>query len=171
MRDALYGKLVADRQGKLWAEIGAQAYTDPSGSFPPIQQIDKRDWMNVPSIEEIGYEPLSLLECGGVQYAGAASGTFGAYLSNAPSTTPYFRGTTDNIPGLAITGQNQLNQICGNIYANRNAKFPRIELDMSGNLAQFDIAPQETVDMNMKPILGNINFLVTSYTHDTVSTR
>ena len=50
MRNALLGTLVSDRQGKLWVEVGAYMYDNPTGSFPPIMTIERRDWMNEPNI-------------------------------------------------------------------------------------------------------------------------
>ena len=51
--------------------------------------------------------------------------------------------------GLALLGQSQLNELVGNVYANKNVKYPNITMGMAGNYAHFDIAPQETVDMNI----------------------
>lgn len=149
MRLALIGDVCADRQGKIWAEVGAVVYSNPTGSFPPIQEITKRDWLGEPRIEEVLTPPMSFVECGGVQFSGVTTGTFSAFLSQAPGTVPSTRGTVENIQGLTIAGQDHLNEISGNVYANRNAKYPSIELDMAGNFRQFDIAPQETVDINI----------------------
>lgn len=149
MRTALMGEFVADRQGKMWAEVGAVAYTNPTGSFVPIQTIDKRDWIAEPSIVQQLTSTMSFVELGGVAYSGSTTGTFSAFLSQAPGTTPSYRGTTESIQGLTLESQAQLNQLSGNVFALRNAKYPTIEFSLAGNFRQFDIAPITAVDVNI----------------------
>ena len=149
MRNALLGTMVSDRQGKLWVEVGAYMYANPTGSFPPIMTIERRDWMNEPSIEERLNNEVSFVEVGGVAYSGD-TGTFQPFISNAPGLTPDGRGSPENIPGLALQGQDQLNKISGNVYANANAKYPAISLDLTSNFRNLDIAPMETVDVDIK---------------------
>lgn len=149
MRTSLMGKFVADRQGKLWAEVGAEAYTNPTGSFATIQTIDKRDWVAEPSITQQLTPTMSFVELGGVAYSGSTTGTFGAFISQAPGTTPGYRGSTETIQGLTLESQAQLNQLSGNVLAKRNAKYPTIEFSLAGNFRQFDIAPLTAVDVNI----------------------
>ena len=149
MRTALVGDLVSDRQGKLWAEVGAVAYTNPTGSFPPIQTIDKRDWIGEPVIQQRLSPEKSFIEMGGVAYSGSTTGTFSAFISQAPGATPGYRGSTENIQGLTLESQAQLNTLAGNVLANQNAKYPSIDLALAGNFRQFDIAPLNTVDVNI----------------------
>lgn len=149
MRTALVGDLVADRQGKLWAEVGAVAYTNPTGSFPPIQLIDKRDWIGEPSIQQRLVPEKSFIEMGGVAYSGSTTGTYSAFISQAPGATPGYRGSTENTQGLTLESQDQLNTLSGNVFANANSKYPSIDLSLSGNYRQFDIAPLNTVDVNI----------------------
>lgn len=151
MRDTLVGKVVSDIQGKVWAEIDASAYPNPSGSFSNIQTITKRDWLGEPSIEERLHKEVSYLELGGVAYSGAYTGTFAAKLSCAPGVAPDTRGRMSADPaGLALESQDQLNTMIGNIFASMNSRFPTIGLDMSGNDRQFDISPQISVGMNIQ---------------------
>lgn len=149
MRTALVGDVVADRQGKLWAEVGAVAYTNPTGSFPPIQTIDKRDWIGEPVIQQRLVPEKSFIEMGGVAYSGSTTGTFSAFISQAPGATPGYRGSTENIQGLTLESQAQLNTLAGNVLANQNAKYPSVDLSLAGNFRQFDIAPLNTVDVNI----------------------
>lgn len=149
MRDTLWGKVVADRQGKVWMEVEAEAYTNPTGSFPSSMNITNRDWMDEPSIEERLGEDLSFIELGGVAYSGTSTGTFSALLSAAPGNAPGFHGSIETHEGLALLGQSQLNTLAGNIFANRNSPFPTVSMEMAGNYANFDIAPQETVQLNI----------------------
>lgn len=149
MRDTLIGKVSANRQGKMWMEVEARAYPDPTGTFAPVMDITRRDWMNEPSIEERLSEDVSFIEMGGIAYSGTSTGTFSALLSAAPGNTPGFHGSIENHEGLALLGQDQLNQLAGNIFANQNSPFPTIGMEMTSNLSNLDIAPQETVQMNI----------------------
>lgn len=143
MRGTLVGNVVADRQGKIWAEVEAMAYPNPTGSFPALMDITRRDWMNEPSIEERLSEDISFLEMGGIAYTGNASGTFAAILGSAPGNAPGFHGTIETHEGLALQNQSQLNQMVGNVFANKNSPFPEIDMDMANNVSNLDIAPQE----------------------------
>lgn len=145
MRGTLMGQVVADRQGKIWAEVGAWATPNPTGSFSPVMTLQKGDWINELEISERLFPDLSSIELGGVAYSGATTGTFSALISSAPGLVPNFRGTADTHQGLALASQEQLNELAGNIYANRTSRFPEISSELSGNFRNLDIAPQETV--------------------------
>lgn len=149
MRGTLIGSLVSDRQGKMWAEVDAKAYTDPVTSFSPVMTVTKRDWMNDPTIEERLSDEVSYLELGGIHYSGNASGTFAALMADAPGNAPGFRGKIDRRQGLALSGQSQLNQLVGNMWANENSRYPTINMEMAVSARNLDIAPQETVQMSV----------------------
>lgn len=149
MRTALIGKVVSDRQGKVWMEQGAEAYPNPTGSFTSVMDISKRDWMNEPSIDERLSDDVSYIEMGGVQWNGASTGTFAAYLAGAPGNAPGFRGTIETIEGLTLASQSQLNTMAGNVFANRNSPYPTVNMEMAGNYTNLDIAPQEGVQVNI----------------------
>lgn len=170
MRGTLVGAVVADRQNKLWAEVGAWATSNPTGSFLPIQEITKRDWIGEPSIQQKLTQSLSYLEMGGVAYSGTNTGTYSALIGCAPGETPNVRGSVERTQGLALLGQTQLNEMVGNVYANRNAKFPGISLDLAGNYSHFDIAPQESVDINIAVADTNLGVAIHApYIFDSVS--
>lgn len=149
MRGTLVGSLCADRQNKLWAEVGAWVTTNPTGSFLPIQAITDRDWLGTPDVQENLMSSISYLEMGGIDYSGPGSGTFAAYIAAAPGDTPNVRGSAERIQGLALDSLTHLRQMTGNLFANKTAKFPSISMDMAGNYNHLDIAPQETVDVNI----------------------
>lgn len=149
MRSALMGKSVSDRQGKVWLEIDAEAYSNPTGSFPSVMDITKQDWMNTPSIDERLSNEMSFIEMGGVAYSGSTTGTFSAILAGAPGTTPGFRGTIETHEGLILASQSQLNQMAGNVFANRNSPYANISIEMAGNYLNLDIAPQESVRLSI----------------------
>jgi hypothetical protein len=151
MRNTLIGKSVSDRQGKMWMEVDAKAYSNPTGSFSSAMEIAKRDWMGQPSIEERQSDQLSYLEYGGIAYSGVVTGTFSAILASAPGNAPSFRGSIETHEGLALLGQDQLNQLVGNVWANENADYPKINMDMGVSLRNLDIAPQETNQIRILP--------------------
>ena len=149
MRDTLVGQVVADRQGKVWMEVQAMAYQNPTGTFTPVMNITDNDWVGTPNIEERLSDELSFIELGGIAYSGVATGTFSALLASAPGNAPGFKGTLETREGLALYSQSQLNYMAGNIYANMNSPYPTIGLDMSINATNLDIAPQESVQVNI----------------------
>lgn len=149
MRGTLWGKVVSDRQGKVWMEVDALAYETPSDSFPSVMDITRRDWMNDPSIEERLSEELSFIEMGGIAFSGTVTGTFSALLASAPGNAPGFHGSIETHEGLALLGQSQLNHLVGNVYANANSPFPSISMEMAINASNLDIAPQEGVGINI----------------------
>ena len=151
LRNSLIGKTVSNRQGKVWMEVDAQAYPNPTGSFASTMEITKQDWMGEPAITQEFSDKLSYLEMGGIAYSGVSTGTFSALLACAPGSAPSFRGSIEMPDGLALLGQSQLNQLVGNLWANANSRLPRINMEMAGNYKNFDIAPQESVQMTILP--------------------
>lgn len=152
MSDTLMGSVASDRQGALYAEVQPVGYDNPTGSFAPVMDISKRDWMGTPSIENRPYSQSSYIELGGIAYSGAFTGTFTAHLSGAPGDTPAEHGSVDTDPGgLAITGQEQLNQLTGNVFYNNKFKYPNISMENPYGLRNLDIAPYESVKIDMLP--------------------
>lgn len=153
MRGTLIGSTVSDRQSKIWTEINAQAYPNPTGTFTPVMDITKRDWRNEPSIQERLADEMSYIEYGGIYYNGGMPlndpASFSAFLSCAPGNAPSFRGKPETLEGLAIASQSQLNQLVGNVFANKNSKYPSVTMDITENLRNLDIAPQEAVGVHV----------------------
>lgn len=149
MRNALLGTMVSDRQGKMWIEVGHTLYTNPALDFPIQMTVDRRDWIGEPLIQERLSDELSFIEVGGVAWSGGVTGTFQPFLSQAPGATPGGKGSPDNIPGLAISGQAQLNTISGNVFADRNTVYPQIEMNMSAGFRNMDIAPIMATRVNV----------------------
>jgi len=131
MRDTLWGKVVSDRQGKVWMEVGAEAYTNPTGSFPATMDITRQDWMNAPSIDERLSDETSFIEMGGVAYSGVVTGTFAALLTSAPGGTPGFRGGVETHEGLAPAWSGSSQQYGWEYFANKNSPYPTISMDMT----------------------------------------
>lgn len=150
MRGTLIGSLVADSQGKLWAEVDAKAYSNPTGTFIPVMNISKRDWMGQPVIDERVQDDSSYIEYGGIAYSGIVTGTFQALIAGAPGNAPSFRGKVDSATqGLALTDQTQLNQLVGNLFANLNTRIRSVRLDITENLRNLNLAPQEVVSIHI----------------------
>lgn len=149
MRVTLLGQVVSDRQGKVWMEVGAEAYPNPTGSFTSVMDISKRDWMGEPYVEERLSDDISYLELNGIAYSGVNTGTFSALIASAPGNAPSFRGSMETHPGLAVASHAQLNQMAGNVWANRNSPYPKINMDMAISARNLDIAPQETVNISI----------------------
>ena len=151
MRGTLFGDISADRQGRLWAEVHPMAYSNPTGTFTPVMEITNRDWMGQPEIGERYSDEVSTIELGGVAYSGTSTGTFSALLAEAPGGVPAFRGTIEKSSGLALLGQSQLNTMVGNVFANKNSRYPSISLEMAIPPRNLDIAPQEVIRVLVSP--------------------
>lgn len=142
--EGLLGELVSDRQGKLWAEITPYGYEDPFDSIQDGMTIQKMDWVGEPNISIRRTADVSFVEMGGIVYEGAQTDGFQALLTNAPSSTPLYRGRSDGSKqGLILSNQTQLNKIAGNYLSFRNSKFEDVSFELAGNYRNFDIAPQE----------------------------
>lgn len=177
MRSALLGSVCADRQGKIWAEVGAWAVTNPTGSFPAVMSLQNQDWIGDVTVERNLSPTSSYLELGGVAYSGVVTGTFDALIAASPGSTPHVRGSVSRNQGMALGSQSQLNSIVGHQYANKNATFPTIKFNLNGKYSNFDIAPQEAVMVSATANETNIGvgisapYLVEdmSWTYDPVS--
>lgn len=141
MRNTLVGKVSADMQGKIWAEVDAQALPN-ANTVLPISQLTSADWMDKTTIEEDSHNAVSYLELGGVAYSGSSTGTFSALLSCAPGEVPAFYGEIDTRSGLALASQAQLNALTGLLYANLNSNFKSSDMTMIGNYGPISSVPQ-----------------------------
>ena len=143
IESTLFGKLVADRQGNIWAETGVEAIENATGTIQVGMPITRRDWINEPEFDYVTNPPLSYLEAGGVAWSGISTGTWEAYYASAPGDTHNYFGNVEEHQGLALQSQAELNQMVGNVFAYENAQYPVLAFDIAGNYRNFDIAPQE----------------------------
>ena len=150
LNSAIVGELVADRQGKIWAEKKASAIHNSPTTVPISQPIIKQDWMGQPSVEEQPLPITSYMEYGGIAYFGPSSNTFSAYLACAPGISPAYRGNVASLEGLILTDQIQLNQLVGDVFAYTNQRYT-VSLNLAGNYRNLDIAPIEQLTMNISP--------------------
>lgn len=143
MRSAFLGSIVSDMQGKIWAE--RDLYLEPD-SFETSFVLDDRDWVEIITMEEQATDITSFIELGGTAYSGS-TGTFSALLSNAPGVAPGYRGKLARIEGLALISQAELNTLSGNLLSHHNMKYPSIDIALSGNYRNFDVAPQTKIPL------------------------
>lgn len=143
VESTLVGEVVCDRYGKIWVEPSMAAYDDALTTYETTITLDKNDWMGTPIIDEIQNNVLAYLEMGGITYTGLGTGSSAALMACAPGDTPAYRGSIERQQGLALTNQNMLNTLVGNVFAYRNARYPFVEFDLAGNYRIFDIAPLE----------------------------
>jgi hypothetical protein len=150
---ALVGAFACDRQGKMWMmqELdsieNALSFTPPTNTV--IFSIDNSNWMGDPILTERQVSRVSFLEIGGVAYYGPATGTFQAFMSSAPGSAPNYGGGVQRNQGLALTSQAELNTLSGNMFAQRNSRYPSITMNMVGNYRNLDIAPRQFVDLTL----------------------
>jgi hypothetical protein len=149
MQSTYIGEIVADRQGRIFAEVTVQGTNNASGSFAISMEIEKRHWIETPMIEERQIQEMSFLEMGGILYNGPSAGTFSAFLSCAPGNEPALRGKIEQAQGLALSSQSQLNTLVGNVFAYKNSRYPNIDFRLAGNYRNLDIAPQELVSISV----------------------
>jgi len=172
MRNGLLGAVVADRQGKLWAEISHFGLQTPFTTIPTNPLIlNKQDWMGDPTIQERRDSDTSFVELGGIAYYGVTSNTFSALISNAPGTTPLYHGKSERQEGLILLSQQQLNQVAANYLAYKNTPFPEIVLPINGNYRNIDIAPQEQFYLVIAPsdTIRNVSLQGQPYTPTSMS--
>lgn len=142
------GEAVSDRQGAIWIEKHPKSIHAITGTFNTVLDIDRQDWMGEIDITEQLNSPVSYLEMHGLSYAGIVSGTVGDYLSGAPyinKRNPF--GTADFIQGYVVGNQTENNQIVGDVFAHKNARFPSVNISLAGWYSLFDIAPEECVTL------------------------
>jgi PKD repeat protein len=158
LKGTLYGELVCDRQGKLFAGISAATLNTTLFTNVAID-ITKQDWIGSPSIEESFNYRLGYMEMGGIYFDPTTpsdpikkpySGSWLPYLSCSPGTVPGYHGNVQTIEGLAIDSQDYLNNTCGNVFAYLNSKYAHVGIELSGNYRNLDIAPLEVVTLNLE---------------------
>ena len=161
MRGALWGSIVADRQGKIWAETEVAAIHNATSNLTQTFSLAKQDWMGEPDVTVRTKPELSYLSMGGIAFSGTATGTYSAYMACAPGTAPHYRGKVEQYQGLALESQTQLNQLVGDVFAWRNSRYPDITFTLAGNYRNLDIAPQEIVGVNIDANDTNLGITLT----------
>lgn len=150
MDGTLQGDVVCGKDGKIWAEVGARVTNNAASAFPLNMTLDNQDWRGTARIEEIQTKTTSFLEAGGIYFPGPGNDSV-PYLASAPGSAPAYRGSNEKTSGLALgSDQADLNILVGNLFAWKNSRYPSVQLDLSGNYRNFDLAPIERVQMNLQ---------------------
>lgn len=142
------GEVVSDRQGAIWIERHPKSIHLVTGTYNTVLDLDRQDWMGEVDITEQLYSPVSYLEMHGLGYAGIATGTLNDYLSAAPyinKRNPF--GQADFIQGYVVSNQAENNQIVGDVFAHKNARFSSVNVKLAGWYSLFDIAPEECITL------------------------
>lgn len=148
LKNTLFMEVVSDRHGKIWSEVMAKAIDDAPTTFPSFMEIQKHDWVGEPNIKINHTKPLSYIELNGIKFSTTGSVST-PLIGCAPGTAPGTEGKAKRQPGLALSSQEHLNTLCGNIYTNENYKLPQLSMSMRGAWTHLDIAPQEAYKMNI----------------------
>jgi hypothetical protein len=148
---ALVATVVADRQGKVWAEIDANLLqTGSARGLNTALSLTRQDWRGTLDIQERIDERLSYLEMGGIAYNGPTTGSSDPFLAGAPGDAPAYFGSLERATGLVIEGQVQLNELVGLAFAKANSDYPEVGIPMAGEYRILDIAPQERVLVSLE---------------------
>lgn len=138
-------QVVADRQGKIWAEKDASLIPTGSRSFVDALILTDQDWRNEIAIERRDKDELAYLEMGGIAYSGPTTGSFDPYLAGAPGDVAGYWGSVERTQGLVVAGQSQLNEFVGLAYARANPEYSEVIVPVAGDYRNIDLAPQERV--------------------------
>jgi hypothetical protein len=150
-QSTLLAQVVADRQGKIWAET--DACLRPTGSargLTTVLGLTRQDWRASIDFTFRQDENLSYIELGGIAYLGAATGSKSfPYLAGAPGDAPGYFGGLERQTGLVLASQTQLNELVGLAWARRNAQYPEIIIPVAGDYRVIDIAPQQRLTLTL----------------------
>lgn len=137
----IFAQLQSDKQGRCFAEVDINLM--PTGTRPATEYtFASGDWIDKLSFQEIMDVPTSMVTIGGMAYdLTTHSGT--ALLSIAPGDDIGYTGKAENISGLAITDQSQINILAGLYYSQRNNRTPVLSLELANNMRNIDVIPQE----------------------------
>lgn len=148
--NSLLATVIADRQGKIWAEVDASLQpTGTSRAIPENMILTRQDWRNELDITLLQDDRVSYIELGGLAYTGIETGTNVPFLSGAPGDAPSYYGSVDRYSGLILTSQEQLNILSGLAFARENARYPSVVVPVAGEYRNIDIAPQERIRITM----------------------
>jgi len=150
LQNTLFASLIADRGGKLWAEIDLSL--TPTGSrtsFNTAMNMTDQDWRGEINIKEQSTPIVAYVELGGIAYSGPETGSNTPIISSAPGDPADYFGSVQRQSGLVLAGQGQLNDLVALTYNKINSRFPRIDIPIAGDYRHIDIAPQERVEITL----------------------
>jgi len=145
------GELVSDRQGKLWAEPIPGAVLLPESYYDECLSLSKRDWMNSPNVIERISDDISYMEIGGIAWTdiqyGSGTSSSVPLIAAAPGIAPAYRGGVERFQGLILESQSGLNDLVGNLFANKNTPIRDMSVQLAGSYRNLDIAPIQRVSV------------------------
>lgn len=145
---AVLGRCLSDRQSCLFIEKNIQ--TEPGAEAraarPTILVLDKNRHLDK-SFEATRAQMgrVRYLEGSGVTWNGNVAT---AYISQVPQT-PAQEGVDEEIKGLVVESQAELNAITGYAFAAKNNPWPDVPLKFQGNHSYLDIAPQAWLELSL----------------------
>lgn len=103
-------------------------------------------WTSRPlSIPRQHRRKVSMLECAGVKWNGSEPEPL---FSRAPGIVPVNEGRVEEVSGLAVASQDDINTVCGMIYAEKINPLVGLQFEMSGNLMPAaDVFPQHMMKL------------------------
>lgn len=141
LNQRVFGGFSSDKQGRCYAEVDFNLRITGSRAATSMSFEDS-DWLGSPVLLERFDTPLSDVLVGGEAYdPPTVTGT--ALLSRAPGALQTYVGKSENVSGLTLVSQNHVNELSGLYFAKENARYPELELELSNNMLNIDVAPQE----------------------------
>lgn len=141
--DRLFARLLGDRFGRFFCEIDVQMQT--YGSVGTLWLLENTDWLDALAVRHYETDRCKAAECGGIIYAGGDD--IVPRLSRAPGTFDKYRGTLKSSNALAITDQDEVNDISGRLLQYRNLEW-EVDLNLAGHWRYCDIAPQRAINVD-----------------------
>lgn len=141
LKNRVLGAFSSDRQGRCFAEVDYQLIL--TGSRPAsVMTFENTDWVGKPDFNEIIEQPIAGVLLGGQAYDPPTyTGT--AFLSRAPGELQTYIGKSQNVSGLSLTSQDNVNELSGLYYAKMNSRIPEMNIELSNNMRNIDVAKQE----------------------------
>lgn len=141
----LLANFCSDRQNRCFSQVDLNLL--PTGTRPSTALVlTDNDWIGDAKYGESLESPLSTVLLGGVSFNGTDDI---GLLSRAPGTFPGYTGKSQNVSGLALDSQDQLNVLSGLYYGKYKNRFPEFTLQMANNFGQADVIPQEYWEYNL----------------------
>jgi hypothetical protein len=138
--DQIYARPLVNSYNQLYIEVHPQLVPTGSRSWPTVQTIEKRDWIQPIELDRITTEELSILDLSGVAINSAGKGS--AFFALAPGHSHSHYGQTEAQPRRLLASQAQANIQAGLFRSWRNNPFGPIPVKLTGNNKLIDIAPR-----------------------------
>lgn len=143
-QNSIFAHVVATKSGDLYCQVEYNMLNDTArGNVPYAMEILDEDLQGSPAVS-IMRNPSRpwLIQASGVYFDGS---DFTPHISAAPGQVPEAHGNDDmTVERLAISGQTDLNEKCGRLFAIMDLDVDRIPMVFAGNYSFIDLMPQRT---------------------------